>query len=54
MLNSRTALLTAVQMAQADRLTVDSGISDTALMENAGCPVALAIMLRCGAGLWKP
>jgi len=49
MLDGRTALLTAVQMAQADRLTVDSGISDTALMENAGRPVALAIMRR-----WTP
>jgi NAD(P)H-hydrate epimerase len=49
MLNCSTALLTAVQMAQADRLTVDSGISDTALMENAGRPVALAIMQR-----WTP
>ena len=49
MLNCSTVLLTAVQMAQADRLTVDSGISDIALMENAGRPVALAIMQR-----WTP
>jgi NAD(P)H-hydrate epimerase len=36
-------------MAQADRLTVASGISGAALMENAGRPVALAIMQR-----WTP
>jgi ADP-dependent NAD(P)H-hydrate dehydratase / NAD(P)H-hydrate epimerase len=40
----RTALLNATQMALVDRLTVDSGICATALMENAGRPVARAIM----------
>jgi NAD(P)H-hydrate epimerase len=43
------AVLTARQMSLADRLTVASGISDTSLMENAGCPVARAIMER-----WSP
>jgi NAD(P)H-hydrate epimerase len=45
-LDCRTALLTAVQMALADRLTVASGICGTALMENAGRPVARALMQR--------
>jgi NAD(P)H-hydrate repair Nnr-like enzyme with NAD(P)H-hydrate epimerase domain len=46
LLGSKTALLTAVQMAQADQLTVASGIGEIALMENAGRPVALAIQQR--------
>jgi len=48
-LNCSTALLTAKQMAEADRLTVASGISDIRLMENAGQPVADEIM-----GRWTP
>lgn len=59
MLDCTTALLTATQMAQADRLTVASGISANALMENAGRPVAQAIqqhwtprpvLVLCGPG----
>ncbi len=49
MLDCRTALLTAAQMAQADALTLASGISAAALMENAGRPVAQAIQAR-----WSP
>ncbi len=48
-LDCSTALLTAKQMAEADRLTVASGISNNALMDNAGHPVAKAIMDR-----WTP
>ena len=45
-MDNRTALLSAVQMAAADRLTVASGISNNDLMENAGRPVAQAILAR--------
>lgn len=49
MLDRSLALLTTTQMAQADRLTVASGISEIRLMDNAGRPVAQAIMDR-----WSP
>jgi hydroxyethylthiazole kinase-like uncharacterized protein yjeF len=49
MLDCKVALLTAVETAQADRLTVESGISGIELMENAGHPVAQAIVQR-----WAP
>ena len=49
MLDCSVALLTTAQMAQADGLTVASGISGIALMENAGRPVAQAIIDR-----WSP
>jgi NAD(P)H-hydrate epimerase len=48
-LNCATALLSATQMAQADRLTVASGITEVALMDNAGRPVAQAVLQR-----WAP
>jgi NAD(P)H-hydrate epimerase len=47
--NTSTALLNAAQMAEVDRLTVAFGISEIALMENAGRPVAQAILQR-----WAP
>ena len=45
-LDPGVALLTTKEMGLADHLTVESGISSTELMENAGRPVALAIMQR--------
>ena len=45
-MNCDTALLTAKQMALTDCLTVACGISEMALMENAGRPVAQAIQQR--------
>ncbi|MEO7107185.1 MAG: NAD(P)H-hydrate dehydratase [Rhodoferax sp.] len=49
MLNCSVALLTATEMAQADQLTIASGISGSALMENAGRALARAIVQR-----WTP
>jgi NAD(P)H-hydrate epimerase len=49
MLNGAAALLTSAQMAQADALTLASGLSAPALMENAGRSVARAIQQR-----WMP
>ena len=46
MFDCSVALLTTAQMAQADRLTLASAISGTALMENAGRRVAQALMAR--------
>jgi NAD(P)H-hydrate epimerase len=48
-LNTSTALLTVLQMAEADRLTVAFGISDIELMENAGRSAEQAIIQR-----WTP
>ena len=48
-LSTDTALLTTTQMAQADRLTIVSGINGAALMESAGRSVAQTIMQR-----WAP
>ena len=45
-LSTRTALLTAVQTAQSDHLTVATGIDEITLMENAGRPVADEIIKR--------
>jgi hypothetical protein len=48
-IDCRTALLTAAQMAAADRWTVASGIGAATLMENPGRPVSQAILQR-----WTP
>jgi NAD(P)H-hydrate epimerase len=48
-MNPRTALLTARQTAEADRLTIAAGISEIALMDNAGRHVAREIHKR-----WSP
>ncbi len=46
MLNQDTALLTVAQMAAADRLSIEAGISGMTLMKNAGDAVARAIQQR--------
>ncbi len=48
-MNSRTALLDVLQMHEADRLMVVSGVSEAEAMENAGAAVAQEIMRR-----WPP
>ncbi len=48
-MNDATALLSAVEMAEVDRLTVVAGTSVARLMENAGRGVAQAIMQRWSA-----
>lgn len=48
-MNPKTALLSATQMAEADRLSIAYGINEITLMKNAGRPVAQAIMDR-----WSP
>jgi NAD(P)H-hydrate epimerase len=48
-MNFATALLTASEMGEADRLTVDAGTSVSQLMENAGRCVAEEIVRR-----WTP
>ncbi|WP_376984898.1 NAD(P)H-hydrate dehydratase [Bosea sp. R86505] len=44
-----TALLDVTQMGEADRLTVEAGLSGIMMMENAGASVARAILAR-----WTP
>ena len=48
-MNDTSALLSALEMAEADRLTVVAGTPTSHLMENAGRGVAQAIMQRWSA-----
>jgi len=48
-MNDTSALLSALEMAEADRLTVAAGTPTSRLMENAGRGVAQAIMQRWSA-----